>query len=676
MKLRNLLPALALCAPLAAMAVPAYPGLIKQVNPDGKTVEIRLHGDESFSYATSADGRYIMEQNADGFWATAVRGGLQLAATAENVDMLRTEQLSDFSRASLADISKYAELSETDGRSKFPCLGEGQYLIVLLQYSDTKFSMEDPQAYYNDWFNKANFVDEDIRLSARDYYLKVSDNKFKPDFVISPVVTLSGTSAYYCGSNQKYSNFNLAIRQSLQKLAKDGFDFSRFDLDNDGVIDNIYFIYAGYGQADTGDKTTIWPHASSYTGTYGGLQGGRYACSNELRGSHRYLNDNRKTGIGTFCHEFGHVLGLPDMYDPNYDSQCEALTPGNWSIMCNGSYLGDGCLPAGYAAYDRWACRWMELTDLTDGETISLDPIVNASPKAYRLQIPTESNYTEYYILENRSQLDVDINVPGSGLLLWHVDYDYNVWRSNRVNSTASHMRLTVVPPVGCTRDNAQWPGTGAYGSIIANGLPTALEHFNSLIDPGWNPCIYGISYDSDTHKVAATYTTTPQTYNGIVSPQAYKVEEGKTTGMTITWPALEDATGYIITVKRRNSSGSEFYVDGCNEKFITANSIFVNESSAMMNQENKYSIRAMGSVLPSTKLYESGWFKPCDLTSGVGSVVDDNDINITVENGNIIAPQGARVFNMQGIETGTADLSSGIYIVRVGNKAVKVVVR
>lgn len=670
-----------MCSPLAALAVPAYPGLIKQINPDGEAVEIRLRGDEYFSYATDAAGRWLMEQNAAGYWAVMTRGGMQMAATADNINMLREAQDASFGSNTIEPIARYAELSDTDGRSKFPSVGTGDYLIVLLQYKDVKFSMADPQKYYQDWFNKQNFVDEDIKLSARDYYIKVSDGKFKPNFVISPVITLPRTSQFYVGSGGKYSYFSRAIRDALTQLESQNFDFSRFDLDNDGVIDNIYFIYAGYGQADTGDTSTIWPHASSYSGTYGGKAGGRYACSNELRGSHRYLNDKRKTGIGTFCHEFGHVLGLPDMYDPNYNPECEALTPGNWSIMCNGSYLGDGCLPAGYAAYDRWACRWMEYTEVEAEKEYSLPPLVNAAPVAYRLKVPTSASFSEYYVFENRTQKDVDTNVPASGMLVWHVDYDYWVWRSNRVNSTASHMRLTVVPPVGQTRDFAQWPAAGPYGKVIAPEIPSALTPFNTPTQT-WTPCLYDIAYNNDTQNASFKYTKQAPKYDGLVAPKAGKLNEGKQEGMKICWNHLPEATGYIITVQRRNSSGSTFYVDNCNDKLVNDTKIFINESAAMQRQDNRYTIRAIGPVLPSSKVFDSGWFKPEELPSydpnwedGVDGITAD-DLDITIENGNIIAPQGTRVFNMSGMETGTENLAPGIYIVRVGLKALKVVVR
>lgn len=671
------MPALALCSPLAALAVPAYPGLIKQANPDGSAVEIRLHGDEFFSYATDARSQYIMEQDASGKWVVATRGGMQLTATADNIRMLREAEEADFSRASLSQ-PKGATLSDKDGRSIFPSTGSGNYLIVLIEYADTKFSMENPQAYYNDWFNKPNFQDGDIKISVHDYYNKVSTGKFMPNFIISPVVTLPGTSAYYVGSNGKYSLFTTAIRHALTQLNNQGFDFSRFDLDNNGVIDNIYFIYAGYGQADTGDKTTIWPHSSSFSGYYGGLQGGKYACSNELRGSHYYAKDGTKTGIGTFCHEFGHVLGLPDMYDPNYSADCDRLIPGDWSIMCNGSYLGDGCVPASYSAYDRWACRWMEYTPMRSDQEYTLQPLTTEA-KAYRMMVPTSSSFSEYYIFENRTKEDIDLYIPGSGMLVWHVDWDYYVWSANRVNSTATHMRLTVQPPAGQNVSHANWPDNSAFGTLIAPGMDNQFVPFNNVTDNSWKPAVYNIKYDADSKKASFMFTEEFQSYEGTVT--AHHGRKSLTeTGLRIGWDALPDATGYIVNVKRRNTAGSEFYVDGYNNKLVTASEIDVNESEAMMKQEHQYTIRVSGPAMPSSKVYTSPWFKPIDadvyVPGAVEGIYTDLNNEVSVNGSDIIAPAGAHVYNMAGVETGTTGLAAGIYIVRVANQAVKVIVR
>lgn len=677
MKFRHLLPVLALCSPLASLAVPAYPGLIKQSNPDGSIVEIRLFGDEYFSYATDAQGKWIMECDDNGFWNVAVRAGQRLAATAGNIEMLQNIEEANFSRAAIEPIGKYAELGD-DGRSKFPCTGSGQYLIVLLQYSDTKFSMTDPQAYYNNWFNQENFVDGDIRLSARDYYKKVSNGLFNPNFVVSPVVTLPYSSAYYVGSGGKYTNFRAGAMWALRELVKAGFDFNRFDLDNDGVIDNVYFIYAGYGQADTGDKTTIWPHASSLSGIYGNKSGGRYACSNELRGSHKHLNDKTKTGIGTFCHEFGHVLGLPDLYDPNYDPKCDAIIPGDWSIMCNGSYLGDGCVPASYAAYDRWACRWLEYTDLQDGSSHSLVPLTSEA-KAYRLTVPTTNGKSEYFVFENRTKQDIDTYIPNSGLLIWHVDYDYAVWRSNRVNSTATHPRCTIMPPTGKSISSGQWPAGGAYGTLLSNGLPNSFNTFNTVAS-GWTPTVYDIAYDAATSTATFKYAAKADAYDKVPDVWVGKVDG--MVGFRANWPKVEGAKGYVVNVTRRNSSGSLFNVDNYNDKMVEDNDIAINESSAMMAQEHQIRVRVLGPMMPSSKEFVSEWIRPNEMNaydpshSAVGTLFDDASEDVYVENGNIIAPAYAKVYNMGGIQTGTENLPAGIYIVRLNNKVVKVVVR
>ena len=137
----------------------------------------------------------------------------------------------------------------------------------------------------------------------------------------------------------------------------DEVDFSKYDFDDDGTVDTVYFIYAGYGQADTGDETTVWPHQSILQGMVGskklldGVYVNPYATSQELKGgSHYYYQDGELAGIGTFCHEFGHVLGLPDLYDPNYNKQC--ITPNEWSIMDQGSYSGDSNCPPLFSAYE------------------------------------------------------------------------------------------------------------------------------------------------------------------------------------------------------------------------------------------------------------------------------------------------------------------------------------
>ncbi len=679
MKFRHILPILAMVSPLASLAVPAYPGLLTVKNPDGVAVQIKLHGDEYFSYATDAEGKLIYERNIDGAWQVAQRNGVVLTATAENIEMLRAEEMSIPGRQQMFDLNngqgRYARLGP-DERSMFPCSGEGDFLVILLAYRNTPFSMEDPQAFYTRWFNEKDFTYGDLKGSARDYYMSVSGGKFKPNFVVAPVVTLPKSSSFYVGSN-KYANFAAAISTAVQTLDQQGFDFSRFDMDNDGKIDNIYFIYAGYGQADTGDTETIWPHKSSmenYRITLDGKLLTAYACSNELRGSAHYYNkDGVKAGIGTFCHEFGHVLGLPDLYDPAYSVSTEAQIPGDWSLMCNGPYLNDGITPAGFSAYDRWVCRWMEFEEMKGGNTYTLNPL-SEEMKAYRLNVPTTDGGSEFFIFESRSKTGYDAYLPGNGMLIWHVDYDEGIWNQNRVNSTAGRPRCSVVIPDGMNVARSMWPsGSTIYGQCISPGLPNELKPFRNYNASMFTPTISDISYDANTRQSTFKYKDDAVAFDGVINDvKVWRNDEQK--GFNVDWTPVQGATGYIVTVKRYNSTGASFIVDNYENKLISGTSIVIREDLPLMNQQHIVSVRAYGD-LPSTRLYETEKFVPATL--GVGEVGFENAEMVYGTRGGIVAPEGSQIYTLAGMQVTAEQLPAGIYLVRTpSGKTVKVVVR
>lgn len=677
MKFRHLLPVLAMCSPLAALAVPAYPGLIRQQSPDGSVVEIRLQGDEYFSYATDASGQWLMKADENGRYAIAMQNGARVAATAENIEALRAE-MEPAAVQRLGTGGRYARL-DTDGRSLFPTVGQGnKFLVVLLEYKDVKFTMSDPVDYYTRWLNQVGFNEGDLHVSAYEYFSENSYGKFKPNFVVAPKVTLPKSSKYYVGSG-KYALFSLAISTALDELESNGFDFSQFDVDNDGKIDMVYFIYAGYGQADTGDTNTIWPHKSdmsAYGLRYDGKLLSLYACSNELRGgSHYYSKDLVKEGIGTFCHEFSHVLGLPDLYDPNYSSSTEAQLPGDWSLMCNGPYLDDSRTPPGYSAYDRWVCRWMEYTDLTSGQEHNL-PALGDSPVAYRLKVPTTNGKTEYYVFETRYKERWDAFLPQSGMLVWHVDYDESVWNSNRVNSTAGRARCTVIPPVGCHINQAAWPASGVYGNFIATGFPNALVPANSYNQSSFKFAISPIVFNAGEKKTTFRYEQNPVLYSEVPNNvNAWRNTDAGQKGFNVNFTAPDGATGYLVTVERRNSSGNVFTVDGYDNRRIESTFFTVNESEAMMAQPHRVQIRAIGPMLPSSAVYDSG-FTINPATLAVGTVTaDDLRNDIRVENGRIIAPEGAVVRNMAGMTVNPEAIPAGIYLVTLGSQTVKVLV-
>ena len=199
-------------------------------------------------------------------------------------------------------------------------------------------------------------------------------------------------------------------------------------------MEQVVVIYAGQGEANGGGKTAIWPHEWELTesdyGKYLQLDKVRistYACSSELS------SPTRIDGIGTICHEFSHCLGLPDMYDEDQKN----YGMGYWDIMDNGCYNGNGFQPAGFTAYEKMYCGWLEPTVLSRDTLISgVEPL---SEGGEAFIIYNDAHPDEFFMLENRQMTSWDKSLPGSGLLVYHVDYNADAWFWNVVNSYTTY---------------------------------------------------------------------------------------------------------------------------------------------------------------------------------------------------------------------------------------------
>lgn len=234
-----------------------------------------------------------------------------------------------------------------------------------------------------------------------------------------------------------------------------GINFSKYDWNGDGEVDQVFVLYAGHGEASYKDANTVWPHmhylsASDYGKSLSldGVTVDTYACSSELNG------DGNLDGIGTFCHEFSHCMGFPDLYDTSYAGW---FGMGDFDLMCSGSYNGDGICPAGYSAYEKAECGWLTLKDMTNIEQetsiVGVQPM-SADEDAYIIK--NKGHEDEYYILENRQKTGWDSYLPASGLMITHVDYDADIWDWNMPNTsgkyedangntkTNDHQRLTI----------------------------------------------------------------------------------------------------------------------------------------------------------------------------------------------------------------------------------------
>jgi M6 family metalloprotease-like protein len=342
--------------------------------------------------------------------------------------------------------------------------GEKRGLIILMEFPNLKFINKnsngktfDVQSMWNDIANKEKLRNVNGMLvngSIRDYFRDQSYGQFTINFDVVGPYTAKNKYAYY-GRNIEYANGSYdqdpasLIVEACEAASKD-VKFKDYDWDEDGEVDQVYVVYAGYGEADYHDTETIWPHKSYLSGKTGSsltLQDvviETYACSNELK------PDGRYDGIGSICHEFSHCLGLPDVYDA---ASGESIV-GYYDVMDSGNYNGDSWYPAGYSAFERYFCGWMEPKPINGIDEVGELQSLHESPDAYIIR-PFEGS-TNYWMIEKRQKASWDKFLPcftenATGeaitekILCWYIDYHKEKWNRNRPNEDHDHYGISIV---------------------------------------------------------------------------------------------------------------------------------------------------------------------------------------------------------------------------------------
>ncbi len=328
-------------------------------------------------------------------------------------------------------------------RSNTNFTGEKKGLIILVEFSDLQFKSEHtPELYYRIANEEGFYNNMGFQGSVKDYFKAQSYGQFVIDFDIAGPISLPESYSYY-GANDRdgmeYTNRLIEFVEGACNAVDDVVDFSKYDWDGDGEVEQVYLLYAGLGEASGGDEDTIWPHewdlysASLHRLPLDGVYVNTYACSCEMASAYQI------DGIGTICHEFSHCLGLPDMYDTNYvyyGMDC-------WDVMDYGNYNGNSFIPAGYTSYERMFCGWSSPITLEDNCTVEGMGAIGDGGDTYIIYNDAYEN--EYYLLENRQRTGWDAGLPNSGLLILHVDYDAIAWENNEVNNY-SVQRCTIFP--------------------------------------------------------------------------------------------------------------------------------------------------------------------------------------------------------------------------------------
>ncbi len=336
-----------------------------------------------------------------------------------------------------------ARFAEQAVQASFPLTGVVRSIVILVSYSDLAFTVENPNEAFTRLLNEPGYSDNGATGSAADYFRACSYNQFQPVFDVYGPYVLPKKRSYY-GANDAQGNDKNAldmIVDACQLADADGVDFSQYDTDGDGVVDNIFVYYAGTNPAEGGPRDAIWPHRSIvWRDSY--IDGKRlydYACTSEL--SLLTSRDGTMCGIGTFCHEFGHVLGLPDLYNT---ANGEIYTVGEWDIMAGGNYNNNGNTPPSYSSYERFALGWLTPVQLQDIGDYTLEPLCE-QPQAYLLAAAQHNlqqmnpNPSEYWLVENRQHVGWDAPaaaIPGVGLLISHITHVTGRWYENTYNNS------------------------------------------------------------------------------------------------------------------------------------------------------------------------------------------------------------------------------------------------
>jgi len=483
---------LAGCA-LCSMAVPAKPGLLSYPQPDGSRVSITLHGDEHGGWYESADG-YVLVPGAGGAleYATLRSGKLvstgvlamdvalrpqsqkSMLAALPQGEILAKARTQAEERSTMARMMRRAGGSGTGLINNYPTVGSPKAMVLLVEFADVKFQTPDANAAFTQLATQNGYSYGGATGSALDYFKEQSGGIFSPDFKVFGPIQLSNGESYYGASTPMSYDLQAwkMVEDACRKLHEDqpDLDWSEFDNDGDGFVDSIFVFYAGYGQNEGAPDWTIWPHSAKLFTMYGlniefnGVKVDSYACTNELQGTSGLV----RAGIGTFCHEYSHVLGLPDYYPTNGSG---AFTPGDFEVMDHGSYNNDGNTPPNYSAFSRYSVGWLNPRVLTAPEDVTLRPVTEG--EAYI--IPTDKD-NEYYVLENRQRSGWDSYIPGHGMLIWHVDFDATAWINNQVNNNSSHQRIDLVEadnvPTSDTRAGDPFPGTGNVRQYTSSSTP------------------------------------------------------------------------------------------------------------------------------------------------------------------------------------------------------------
>ena len=457
-----------LCAvAVSAVAVPARRDGVLRTAEDGTEKVVFLNGDETFHYLTDENGVWLDEET--------------LLPMSEEV---KGERLKVRGESKMAKARRARQETGTER------LLASRGAVILVSFADKAFSSSN--ADMTQWAMGETYTYNGATGSIRQYFIDQSWGQYAMEIDVIGPVKVSKSVSYY-GKNDYNGDDQHADEMVVEacKLAHDslGVDFSRYDNNGNGKVDWVVILYAGKGEADGGASSTIWPHQYelSYTGKSFKLDGktvDHYCCLNELDGS-----TGKRCGIGTFCHEFSHVMGLPDFYATN---NARHRTMCDWDIMDYGPYNNGGNTPPNYSAYERWFMGWFNPKLVNSKCSVILPELHTSCGAVYMTE--DGSAITDilspmpkvFYLFENRQQSGWDYYLPGSGMLITKVNYSVSKWLNNTVNNTSTNLGIDIMEAKTNTSQYARatdlYPKGATEFTKITNYQITNIAMENTIV--------------------------------------------------------------------------------------------------------------------------------------------------------------------------------------------------
>lgn len=577
---KNLLISFLFCLfSVSVFAIIAYPYPVKVKTANGYTF-ITIKGNENWKYAITSDG-YCVVQDSLG-WKYLKRNANGTITTSdfllEDV-FLHSKELKSFLHSEKS--VRQLDFTKSDNKRQplrqeyksqkqnNPIIGNRRALIVMMQFTDCTFTKS--RNDFNALFNEQGYSVDGAYGSVYDYYKYVSYGQLDLQCDVIGPFTASHDMAYY-GKNVGMGGYDrnpyTLFTEALQ-YASSVVSLSDYDADGDGFVDNFHIIYSGYGEEAGASHNAIWAHESTFEPiTINGLQIDRYSCAPELRGN----SGKGISRIGPHCHEIGHALGAMDYYDTDYSTGGEYEGTGQWDVMASGSWNNDGITPANFNPYVKaYNFGWMNIISLTaDTAVIAHSSCTNNI--VYRIDTPVKN---DFFLIENRRQELFDINIPGEGLLIFHIGPDIeNKSSTNSINATFPQNCYIV-----CASSNNVSPNSvsSSYGAINSDSCPfpgTSSKHsFTNVTTPA-ALCVNGIDanfsileiQENEDGLVSFVFEKEDKNIEGGDDEQEIPVngeivweENFKDWVIPYGWSQIHN-TGNILWKKRISSNGEIFH--------------------------------------------------------------------------------------------------------------------